>query len=397
MRTWNRMAVIAAFAVGTIWSSLAWSYDELVEKKTFSMPSLITVGGRVIKNVAVGYETYGRLNAAGTNAIFISHYFSGTSHAAGKYAATDPAPGYWDAIIGAGKPLDTDKYFIVSADTLVNLNTKDPRVVTTGPASINPDTGKPYGMSFPIVTFRDSVNVHKALADSLGIKRFKAVMGASGGSMQAMEWAASYPEMVERAIAVIPGGLEASPYLIESLNTWVAPIVNDPKWNRGDYYGQEEPLQGVAESLKIITMVSRHPGWAEKAFGRKFATPEKSPLDSWENVFAIEGTLDKAVAAGAKKYDANSILYTVRCNQLYSVYQQATTAEGAKRIKAKVLFIPAKSDLMLFPDYSKKAMEVLSAQGNKVEYFELQGEGGHLDGLFQISQASEVIREFLAK
>jgi homoserine O-acetyltransferase len=397
MRTGNRLAIITALIVGIIWSSLAWSYDELVEKKTFTMPTYTTIGGKTIKNVKIGYETYGRLNAAGTNAIFIPHYFTGTSHAAGKYAATDPAPGYWDSIIGAGKPLDTDKYFIVSADTLVNLNTKDPHVVTTGPASIDPDTGKPYGMTFPIVTFRDMVNTQKALCDSLGIHRLKAVMGASGGSMQTMEWAASYPEMVERAIPVIPGGVEASAYLVETLNTWMAPILNDPKWNKGDYYGKEEPVQGVAESLKLITMASRHYGWAEKAFGRKFAAPDKNPLDSWDNAFAIESVLDKATAAGAKKYDANSLLYTARANQLYRVHQDATLEEGVKRIKAKVLFIPAKSDLLLFSDYSKKAMEMLSAQGNKVEYFELQGDGGHLDGLFQIGQAGEVIREFLTK
>jgi homoserine O-acetyltransferase/O-succinyltransferase len=397
MRKWKRFAVVTIMAVGAIWSSLAWSYDELVEKKTFTMPTYTTIGGKTIKNVKIGYETYGRLNAAGTNAIFIPHYFTGTSHAAGKYAATDAAPGYWDSIIGAGKPLDTDKYFIVSADTLVNLNTKDPHVFTTGPASIDPNTGKPYGMTFPIVTFRDMVNTQKALVDSLGIKRLKAVMGASGGSMQTMEWAASYPEMVERAIPVIPGGVETSGYLVETLNTWMAPILNDPKWNKGDYYGKEEPVQGVAESLKLITMASRHYGWAEKAFGRKFAAADKNPLDSWDNAFAIESVLDKATAAGAKKYDANSLLYTARANQLYRVHQDATLEEGVKRIKAKVLFIPAKSDLLLFPDYSKKAMEMLSAQGNKVEYFELQGDGGHLDGLFQIGQAGEVIREFLTK
>lgn len=397
MRTLNRWALVTAMAVGTIWSSLAWSYDELVEKKTFAMPTLTTVGGKTIKNVKIGYETYGRLNAAGTNAIFIPHYFTGTSHAAGKYAATDAAAGYWDSIIGAGKPLDTDKYFIVSADTLVNVNTKDPHVVTTGPASIDPDTGKPYGMTFPIVTFRDMVNTQKALVDSLGIKRLKAVMGASGGSLQTMEWAASYPEMVERAIPVIPGGLEASPYLIEALNTWMAPIINDPKWNKGDYYGKEEPTQGLAEALKLVTLISRHPGWADKAFGRKFAVADKRPIDSWDNVFAIESALDKATMAGAKRYDANSFLYTARANQLYSVHQEATLQDGVKRIKAKVLFIPAKSDLLLFPDYSKKAMEMLSAQGNKVEYFEIQGDGGHLDGLFQIGQAGDVIREFLTK
>ena len=111
----------------------------------------------------VGYETYGKLNAAGDNAIFVPHFFTATSHAAGKYAPTDAAPGYWDPIIGAGRPIDTDKYFVISADALANLNTKDPNVTTTGPSTINPETGKPWGMAFPVVTYRDTVRVHKAL------------------------------------------------------------------------------------------------------------------------------------------------------------------------------------------------------------------------------------------
>src|SRR3569623_747696 len=162
----------------------AHAFDGPVEKKSFTLPSYTTVAGRTIPNVRVGYETYGTLNAAGDNAIFIPHFFSGSSHAAGKYKPADAAPGYWDPIIGAGKPIDTDKYFVISADALVNLNTKDPNVVTTGPASTDPATGKPYGMSFPVVSYRDSVRVHKALVDSLGVKKLAAVAGASGGSIQ---------------------------------------------------------------------------------------------------------------------------------------------------------------------------------------------------------------------
>ena len=135
------MAAILLFALAE-----ASAYDSVVEKKVFTLPSYTTVGGKTIRNVRVGYETYGTLNAAGDNAVFVPHFFTATSHAAGKYKVTDPAPGYWDPIIGAGKPIDTDKYFVISADTLANLNTKDPNVTTTGPASINSDTGRPYGL-----------------------------------------------------------------------------------------------------------------------------------------------------------------------------------------------------------------------------------------------------------
>jgi homoserine O-acetyltransferase/O-succinyltransferase len=362
----------------------------ITEKKVHTLPQYTTVGGKTIKNVRTGYETYGRLNAAGDNAIFVAHFFSGNSHAAGKYKAEDKAAGYWDSVIGPGKPFDTDKYFVVSADTLVNLNAKDPGTTTTGPASVNPDTGKPYGMAFPIVTMRDFVRVQKALADSLGIRKFVAVTGASMGSLQTMEWAAAYPDMVERAIPVLPGGLEANPYLIEMLNTWAAPIVNDPKWNGGDYYGKEEPVRGLAEALKLVTLNARHYGWADKTFGRKWAAAERNPLQDWSNKYAIEDAIDKGSAGRAAASDANSFLYLVRANQLYQV-------EDANRIRAKVLSIVAKSDLLLYPDYARKMTSALKAQGNHVEEFEIDGDGGHLDGVFLIAKAGDVIRAFLQK
>ena len=247
------------------------AYDKPVEKKVFSLASYTTTGGKTIKDVKVGYETYGTLNAAGDNAVFIAHFYSGNSHAAGKYKESDAAPGYWNGIIGPGKPIDTDKYFVISADTLSNLNTKDPNTTTTGPSSIDPDTGRPYGMTFPVISMRDSVRVHKALTDSLGVKRFKAVAGASGGSVQAMEWAALYGNQVERVIHVIGPGFSISPWVVGLLDLWVAPIKMDPKWNNGDYYGRGEPLDGITQALKIVTLTAGHWGWAEKAFGYKLA------------------------------------------------------------------------------------------------------------------------------
>src|SRR4029077_2774691 len=139
------------------------------------------------------------------------------------YAASDAAPGYWNTIIGPGKAIDTNKYFVLSSDTLVNLNVKAPNVVTTGPASINPGTGKPYGMSFPVVSIKDFVNVQKALIDSLGIKKLKMVMGASMGGLQAYEWAPIIPEMVDRFVAVISHS-QPDPFLIAWVDLWAQPI-----------------------------------------------------------------------------------------------------------------------------------------------------------------------------
>ena len=375
---------------------VASAYDGVVEKKTFAMPAYTTVNGQTIKNVRIGWESYGTLNAAKDNVILVTHFYSGTSHAAGRYAAADAAPGYWDAIIGSGKPIDTDRFFVLSSDTLVNLNVKDPTVVTTGPASVNPDTGKPYGMTFPIVTIRDFVNVQKALLDSLGIKKLRAVAGASMGSLQAYEWAAAYPDMVERIIPVIPAA-QSNAFLIEWLDVWAAPIRLDANWNNGDYYGRAEPVQGLAVALKTVTIHARHWGWADKTFGRKWANPDRDPAKDWANRFLIEEAIDKAAAARAKVSDANSFLYLARANQLFITGHRGTLEEGFKDIKAKILMIPAASDILLFPAWSKDAMDVLKQQGKRVDYVEIAGDGGHLDGVTGIAQAGEAIRKFLSE
>jgi len=374
----------------------ALAYDGPVEKKTFAMPQYQTVAGRTIKNVRVGYETYGTLNAARDNVVLVCHFFSGTSHAAGKYKPSDAAPGYWDAIIGSGKPVDTDKYFVISSDTLVNLSPKDPNVVTTGPASIDPDTGKPYGMTFPIVTVRDFVNVQKALLDSLGVRKLHAVMGASMGALQTFEWAAAYPDMVERIVPVI-GTAELGAYGIGWANIWAAPIKLDPNWKNGDYYGGLEPTAGLAEALKIVTLHARHYGWAAKTFGRKLASPDKDPGKTWDAKYAIEDTLDKVAAARAKASDANSFLYLVRANQLFVTGHKGSLEEGIRDIKARTLLLPAASDLLLFPDYSKQALDLLRKNGRDVSYAEIPGDGGHLDGVLAIGQVGGQIRDFLSR
>jgi homoserine O-acetyltransferase len=385
---WSRLAMIATLLLAM---TGAWAYDGPVEKKVFTLPSYTTVGGRTITNVRVGYETYGTLNAAGDNAIFIPHYFTGTSHAAGKYKPTDAAPGYWDPIIGAGKPIDTDKYFVVSADALANLNTKDPNVTTTGPATINPETGKPYAMSFPVISYRDSVRVHKALLDSLGVKKLQAAAGPSGGSMQAMIWAAQYPDFVARVVHVVGPGFDISPYVLQMLDVWTLPIRVDPKWNNGDYYGRDEPAAGVAQSLMIVTITARANGWADKTFGYKWADAAKDPGAAMGNLFAIEDALNKAGVARAATTDANALIYTAKANQLYNL------GDDVKQMKAKILFVPAQSDLLFPPELSQRAAERYRAQGGTAEVVVIEGDGGHLEGVLNVAKQGEAIRAFLAR
>jgi len=363
----------------------------LTEKKFFTLPQYTTAGGKTIKGVRVGYETYGKLNAGGDNAIFIPHFFSGTSHAAGRYKADDKTAGYWDAIIGPGKAIDTDRYFVVSADTLVNLNVKSPMVGTAGPATVNPDTGKPYGSSFPVVSIADFVRVHKALLDSLGVKKLAAAAGASAGSLQAMQWAAEYPGYVERVIHVIGPGLDIHPYVLELANVWIGPIKLDPNWKGGDYYGGAEPNEGLAQALTVVSFTTLHFAWAEKVHGYKWAAEGKNPADAMGNLFAIEDALQKSGQARAAANDAGHFVWMAKANQLYNLEKEQA------RIRAKVLFLPAKTDLVFPPELSRKAAEKLKAQGNHVELYEIDGTSGHLDGIFSIGKVADRIKAFLEK
>jgi len=393
----RRLAAAAGLVVLCLMPAQA--QDLITKKQMFELPSFTTQSGRTLKNVKVGWESYGTLNADKSNAILICHFFSGTGHAAGKYSESDKAAGYWDAIIGPGKAFDTNKYFVFSSDTLVNLSPNDPTVTTTGPASIDPDTGKPYGYlsesnpnGFPIVTFRDMIEVQKKLVDSLGIKKLALVAGPSGGGLQTYEWAGAYPDMMARIMPVIASA-EADAGLIVWLDIWAAPIRLDPKWNGGDYYGKEPPLAGFAQALKIVTLHAQTNAWAHAAFGAKWAKEGESPLKAFANRYQAEAALDAAGAARAKTSDANSFLYLVRANQLFA----EGAAERMKAIKAPALMIYSPGDLVFPVESVRRTADVLKANGVAVEQVELKGNRGHLDGVLNVKQAEQAISGFLAK
>ena len=387
---------LAALGLMALVTQPALAYDGLVAKQSFDYPGVFTtVGGAPIKQVRVGYETLGKLDAAGSNAILIPHFFSGTSHFAGRYKADDKAPGYWDAIVGPGKPLDTDKYFLISVDSLCNINTKDGITVTTGPASIDPDTGKPYAMRFPEVQIHDFVTIQKALLDKLGVKKLHAVMGASMGSLQSYEWAATYPAMVERLIAVIPAA-QIDAYGIERVRHWGDIIKLDPAWKHGDYYGGPEPIDGLVMAFKVLSLDTLSPEWGDAAFGRKWADPAKDPAKSWDNQYAVEAAADASALARAKNTDADNLICLARANELFTVGGKETLEEGLKAIKAKTLLLPSRNDHLLFPEATRHVRDLLQAQGTKVEYQELAGPMGHVNGVVGMGQAADTITKFLS-
>ncbi|TCZ61351.1 E22 family MetX-like putative esterase [Roseicella aquatilis] len=367
--------------------------QEVVEKKVFEAGDFRTRGGASIPNTRIGYQTMGTLNAAGDNAVLICHFFSGNSHAFGRLQPGGPA-GYWDAIIGPGKAIDTERYFVVSADTLVNVNVPDANTVTTGPASINPDTGRPWGMSFPVIAMRDFVEVQKRLLDSLGVKRLALVAGPSNGGLQSIEWAAAYPDFVQRAMPVIAADIDA--WMQGWLDVWESPIRLDPNWREGDYYGQgrEPPLRGLAEAWKVVTLQA-----VDRAFTGQFdrKLPEgQDPARRIGDRFAIEKWLDDRAMARAKTTDANSFLYMVRANQLFlNDYPGVQAAlEGAAR---RWLVIPAPNDRVFVSDGTKQFIELLRKAGKQVEAAEVTGPMGHLNGVVGMAPVADRIRAFLAE
>jgi homoserine O-acetyltransferase len=370
----------------------------IVTKQTHSIDTFTTFGGQTIENVKVGWESYGELNEDKSNAILITHYFTGNSHAAGKYHIDDAEPGYWDAIIGPNKAIDTNRFFVISVDSLVNIGAFDENVITTGPASINPKTQKPYGLTFPVVTMRDFVNTQKSVLESLGIQKLYAVAGPSMGSMQAIEWASAYPQWVERLISVIGSG-SADAWTSAYLEQWTVPITMDTNFNGGDYYSQPKeqwPTLGLTHALAMITQSALHPNFFIQIGEQIGYTPlEEDALQSIYAKPSIVNWLMGRAAERAHLMDANHLLYLVRANQLFVTGMQGTLEEGLKRITAKVLLIPATTDQLLMPYHAEKIDSLLRAneQSSQLEY--LSGDLGHLEGVAGIAKHANTIRAFL--
>jgi len=357
----------------------------IVEKKTFTLPAFRTESGQFIKNVRVGWESYGTLNADKSNAILITHYFSGTSHAAGKYAESDALAGYWDGLIGPGKAIDTDRFFVLSSDTLVNLNARDPHVVTTGPASLDPDTGQPYGLTFPLVSIRDFVEVQKNLIDSLGIAKLHAVMGPSMGGLQTLCWGAAYPDRVQRMIPVCSGEIDA--YLVAWLGLWAAPILADPAWKDGAYAQDAQPVQGLTLALRLITLHANHWLWANAQFGRASALKDAQPSGALTNRFKAEAAIEEIAAARAALSDANHLLYLVKANQCFAVDLAAITS--------KCLLLYAPDDQVFRTDSVLATAQAIARGGASIETAEIYGPYGHLNGVIALTPLAERISAFL--
>lgn len=363
----------------------------LVEKHVFSVDRFETIKGEVIPDCTMGYEIYGELNQAKDNVILVGHHFSGSSHAAGMYTEADPLPGFWNAVIGPGKAFDTNKYCVICTDMLCNVSPRNPMVATSGPASINPATGKPWGMSFPIIHVEDMVNMQHALLNHLGIKKLHAVAGPSGGSVQAFQWAVDYPDMVDKVIAVVSPGVDMPDYAMAMLHQWTYPIYHDPNWNKGDYYDGTFPREGTINAFRAVVLSAMHASGFQNMFGRAWANDDKNPADSFNHDFKVNAYLDETAETRSACADPNHILYMVKACELFDV------KADLHKMRAKVLLVPSELDMLMSMWAHERTKKILADNHIQTEEFVIKGSHGHLDGLMEIEQASGAISEFLAK
>ncbi len=362
----------------------------IVETKyfTFAQPphELVLKSGGKLGPITLAYETYGKLNSDKSNAILVFHALTGDAHAAGwhKDATT---PGWWDPMIGAGKAFDTDKYFVICANVIGGCKG------STGPSSVNPATGKPYGMSFPVITIEDMVESQKYLIDHLGIKKLLCVTGGSMGGLMALEWAVRFPDTMGSAI-LIATNYKHTAQQIALHEVARQAIMSDPNWNKGDYYGKELPAQGMSVSRMIghITYMSERS--MEEKFGRKLQGKEKVGYD-FSHDFEVESYLRYRGASFVQRFDANSYLYLSKALDYFDLSEAADLATVFKAIKSKILIVTFTSD-WLYPSYqSKQMVKAMKTNEIDVSFIEIETSYGHDSFLVEIDGQSKLVKHFL--
>ncbi|MBI4804995.1 MAG: homoserine O-acetyltransferase [Desulfovibrio sp.] len=347
----------------------------LVKKRFFTFAEsnpFPLVSGADIGPVTLAYETYGQLAPDASNAVLVCHALTGDSHAAGIYSPSDPKPGWWEVMIGPGKGLDTDKYFVVCANVLGGC------MGSTGPASPNPATGKPYGLAFPVLTIGDMVRAQKALLEHLGISRLLSVVGGSMGGMQVLEWAARYPEMVVSAIPLATAAKHSALHIAFHEVARQA-IVADPDWNGGDYYDCAKPAHGLA----VARMIGHITYLSDEAMRHKFGRGLQDRADfsfSFEADFQVESYLRYQGLKFVERFDANSFLYITRAADYFDLgatHGGGSLTKAFSRGSTRFLVVSFSSD-WLYPTYqSRELVQALKRAGKDVSFCEIEAQWGH--------------------
>ncbi len=361
---------------------------------TFAQPpeSLQLESGARLGPVTLAYETCGRLSPAKDNAVLVLHALSGDSHVAGVYTPEDEKPGWWDFMVGPGKGIDTERYFVVCSNVVGGC------AGSTGPGSRRPDTGRPYGLDFPVVTIGDMVAAQKALIDHLGIRRLLCVVGGSIGGMQVLEWTVRYPECVASAIALATT-MRHSALAIAFNEVARQAIMADPHWNHGDYYDGPKPATGLAVARMIghITYLSDEA--MRLKFGRRLQ--DKSDFSfNFDADFQVESYLRYQGRKFVDRFDANSFLYITKAADYYDLILQhgaGSAVRALAKARARFLVISFTSD-WLYPTYqSREIVKALKKNGRDVSFCEIEADWGHDAFLLPNPRLSALIHGFLER
>ncbi|WP_051331207.1 homoserine O-acetyltransferase MetX [Aneurinibacillus terranovensis] len=339
--------------------------------------------GYRLKNVEVAYETYGSLNKAKDNAILVCHALTGSAHAVGD----DETPGWWEGLIGPGRYVDTQKYFVISSNVLGGCSG------TTGPASINPDTGVPYGSDFPVVTIRDMVRVQHDLVKSLGISQLFAVVGGSMGGMQVYEWAVMYPDMV-RTIIPIATCARLSAIAIAYNDVGRQAILSDADWLNGHYYPGPGPKNGLSIARMLGMITYRTQELFELRFGRRLK--DDGSVTNFDSTFQIESYLRYQGEKLVERFDANSYLYLLKAMDSHDIGRGRGGIKSAlEKIEAKVLAIAVARDLLYPDEHQQEVAMMLNNAGKTVDYHYIDSIYGHDGFLVEFVKIGPLVEEFL--
>ena len=382
-----------------------------VETHYLDLPSPVRLDcGRDMHPVRVAYETYGALSPQRDNAIMVCHALSGDAHAAGfskrpagentrdgfgaedRGGAAGTGLGWWDGMIGPGKAFDTNRYFVISTNLLGGCRG------TTGPSSLDPETGRPYGSDFPVITVADMVRTERAFLDELGIERLVAVAGGSLGGMQALEWAILYPDQVDAVVAIAsthalqPQGLAWNAIAREA-------IMRDPAWQGGHYYGARgapDAGMGVARMIGHITYLSA--AALSDKFGRRLQFADDIRYTATEPEFEVESYLRHQANSFVKRFDANTYIYTSRALTYFDLARQyggGSLTRALERVSARTLLIAFSSDWLYPPSGSREIEDSLRRLGKPVEFHVIDAPYGHDCFLLEEGRQTPLIRHFL--
>jgi len=339
----------------------------LVREQTFFCDAPLNLSsGEILENFQIRYESYGKLNAEKNNAIYVCHALTGDHHVAGIYDASDPKPGWWNHVVGPNKPIDTNRFFVISSNCLGGCRG------STGPSSVRPDgSGKTYGSSFPNLTIQDMIRAQRVLIDHLGINSLYAVVGGSMGGMQALQWIVEYPGFAKNAI-IIAATAQHSVQTIAFNEAGRRSISGDSNWNNGIYESGKGPVHGlsVARMMAHITYLS-DVGMEEKFGGDR----RLSTTDEFE--FGVQGYLDYQGKKFVERFDANSYLKLTEALDRFDLVGNEGLAKAVSMVETRTLVIAFTSDWLYTPAQNKQIVDALLQAQKDVSYLEIDDSHGH--------------------